>query len=67
MIAACKTCRSMFETTTEDAYHPDGTECPACYQTRNGLPLLTEPDDDDAPDEPTPLVTDIEPELGGES
>jgi hypothetical protein len=31
MIATCKNCGTMFETTTEDAYHPDGTECPECY------------------------------------
>lgn len=31
MIAVCRKCRQLFETTLEDAYDPDGAICAPCY------------------------------------
>lgn len=65
MIASCKTCHRMFDTTAEDACHPDGTECPRCYRKARGMP--PHPDwpeldkDDDLPD--TDVIEGDDPDL----
>ena len=39
MIATCRTCGRLFDTTQEDAYTPGGTQCPPCHWRERGEPM----------------------------